>query len=95
MLDYEEGDTVEEDYFNSCYFQDQDHHLYQGKPSKMLAVTNTYHYLSCMFLLLKFYKLCLNKTIFDVAIITMHNIRINIMSIVETWCYQAHSHHMV
>ena len=37
----------------------------------MLADTNTYHYLSCMFLLLKFYKNWLNKTIFVVAITTI------------------------
>ena len=48
-LDYEEEDTIEEAYLNSFYFQDQDQHLYQGNPSKILAVTNTYHYLSCMF----------------------------------------------
>jgi hypothetical protein len=37
MLDNEEGSVEEEGYFNNCYYQDQDHHLQQGKPSKMLA----------------------------------------------------------
>ena len=72
MLDYEEGDTVEEAYLNPFYFQEQDQHLYQGKPSKLLAVTNTYIIYHACFLLFKFYKLWLNKTIFDVAIITKH-----------------------
>ena len=33
MLEYEEGNTREEAYFNSYYFQEQDQGLYQGKPS--------------------------------------------------------------
>ena len=41
------------------------------KASHPDACYYTYHYLSCIFLLLKFYKNCLNKTIFDVAITTI------------------------
>ena len=33
MLENEEGDTAEEAYFHSCYFQDQNQDQYQGKPS--------------------------------------------------------------
>ena len=60
----------------------------------MLAVI-TYHYLSCMFSLLKFYKNLIIKTIFDVAIYYYKTISLIIMPVVETWLYQAHSHLMV
>ena len=94
MLENEEGGFEEEAYLNSCYFQDQDNHLYQGKPSWCLLLQ--YLSLSIMHVLLpKFYKNWLNETIFDVAITTLIIIRIIIMLIVETWYYQAHSHHMV
>ena len=55
----------------------------------------TYHCLSSMVLLLKFYKNWTNKTIFDVAITTNIIIVTIILPVVKTWCYQAHSHHMV
>ena len=61
----------------------------------MLAVTILIIIYHACFLLLKLYKNCLNKTIFDVAITTIIIIRIIIMPVVKTWCYQAHSHHMV
>ena len=50
----------------------------------MLAVT-TYHYLSCMFSLLKFYKNVIIKTIFDVAITTIVIILAITLPIVKTW----------
>ena len=77
-LENEEGELIEEGYFNSCYYQDQDQdqdqdqHLHQGKPSKCLLIT--YHYLSCMVLLLKFYKNLITKTIYEVAITTTINL---------------------
>ena len=37
-LENEEEELVEEGYFNSCYYQDQDQHLHQGKPSKCLLI---------------------------------------------------------
>ena len=93
-LENEEGGVEEEAYFNSCYYQDQDNHLYQGKPSWCLLLQ--YLSLSIMHvLLLKFYKNWLNKTIFDVAITTLITILTITLPVVKTWCYQAHSHHMV
>ena len=61
----------------------------------MLAVLYTYHYLSCMFSLLKFYKNLVNKTIYDVAITTINIILNYHIANSQTWCYQAFSHHMV
>ena len=55
----------------------------------------TYHYQSCMFSLLKFYKKLVNKIIFDVAINTINIIFIYHTTSSQTWCYQAFSHHMV
>ena len=37
-LENEEGGTPEEDYFHSFYYQNQDQHLHQGKPSKCLLL---------------------------------------------------------
>ena len=37
-LENEWGEFEEEAYFNSCYYQDQDQHLSQGKPSKCLLI---------------------------------------------------------
>ena len=48
---------------------------------QMLAVTILIIIYHACFLLLKVYKNGLNQTIFDVAIITLYNIRIIIMSI--------------
>ena len=76
-----------------AYFKARDRTSF--KASHPDACYYTYHYLSCMFLLLKIYKNCLHKTIFDVAITTSITIRFIIMPVVKTWCYQAHSHHMV
>ena len=38
MIENEGGEFAEEAHFNSCYYQDQDNHLYQGKPSKCLLI---------------------------------------------------------
>ena len=65
------------------------------KASHPNACYYTYHYLSCMFLLLKFYKNWTTKTIFDVAITTSISIKTIILPVVTTWYYQAHSHLMV
>ena len=73
---------------------DQDRGQTRTKASHPDACYYTYHYLSCMFLLLKFYKNCLNKTIFDVAITTIIIILAITLRVVKPWCYQAHSHHM-
>ena len=70
-LENEEGEFEEEAYFNSCYYQDQDQHLNQGKPSWCLLL----EYLSL------FYHACftsedlqnlITKTIYEVDITTIN-----------------------
>ena len=72
MLENEEEELVEEGYFNSCYYQDQDQHLHQGKPSKCLLI----QYLSLSIMhgfTSEVLQNLVNKTIYDVAITTITN----------------------
>ena len=93
-LENEEGGFEEEAYFNSCYFQDQDQHLYQGKPSWCLLL----YYLSLSIMHVFTSKVLQNliiKTIYEVAITTINITYIYHIAGSQTWCYQAFSHHMV
>ena len=81
-LENEEGEFEEEAYFNSCYFQDQDQHLSQGKPSKCLLIL--YLSLSIMHVFTsEVLQKLLNKTIFDVAITTINIISTIILPVVK------------
>ena len=70
-LENEKGEMVEDAYFNSCYYQDQDQHLHQGKPSKCLLLL--YLSLSIMHgFTSEVLQKVVNKTIYDVAITTIN-----------------------
>ena len=70
-LENEEGELVEEAYFNSFYYQDQDKHLHQGRPSKCLLLLplslSIMHGFASEVL-----QNMVNKTIYDVAITTIN-----------------------
>ena len=70
-LENEEGELIEEVYFNSCYYQDQDQHLHKGKPSKCLLI----QYLSLSIMpgfTSEVLQNLVNKTISDVVITTIN-----------------------
>ena len=73
-IENEGGEFAEEAHFNSCYYQDQDNHLYQGKPSKCLLIQ--YLSLSIMHGLTSevLQKNLITKTIYEVAITIIINI---------------------
>ena len=70
-LENEEGELVEEAYFNSVHYQDQDQHLHQGKPSKCLLLLHLSLSIMHGFTAEVLQKV-VNKTIYDVAITTIN-----------------------
>ena len=93
-LENEEGEFAEEGYYNSCLFQDQGQDQFQGKPSKCLLLL--YLSLSIMHVFTSEVLPKLDyQNYFWCGYYYYNTICFIIMPVVKTWCYQAHSHHMV